>query len=113
MLNEYFFLGAERVIGKAVDGEFLLGIEYWLGERLFMLLFVCFGEEWWVAQQLMFDSFTILIVLVILGLGLVSLGGWELCWFARDRCLGVLILLFGGGLVWFCVLGVLDFMIGD
>jgi hypothetical protein len=46
------------------------------------------GEEWKAAKQLTLDSFTIPIVLVILGLGLLSSGLRELRWGVRDRRLG-------------------------
>ena len=86
--NEYVFSGTERASGKHVDGEFVSGIQYRIGERLFMALSNRPGEEWRAAQQLTLDSFTIPIVLVILGLGLLSSGGHELRWLTRDRRLG-------------------------
>ena len=94
--NEYQFDGTERATGRAVHGEFTTGIQYRLGEHLFMDQVNLPGQEWRAAQQLTLDSFTVAIVLVILGLGLLSSGGRELRWLARDRRLGAPIVVGGG-----------------
>lgn len=86
--NRYQFIGRVRSTGEEVFEEFRSDIEYRLGEHLFMARVAPQGEEWRAARQLTLDSFTIPIVLVILGLGLLSSGVRELRWELRDRRLG-------------------------
>lgn len=86
--NRYQFVGTERATGTQVLETFTSDIQYRLGERLFMSRTAPQGEEWKAAQSLTLDSFTIPIVLVITGLGLLSSGLRELRWGVRDRRLG-------------------------
>ncbi len=100
--TEYFFRGVERRTGRATGNEsFLSDTPYRIGERLFAVrkpdapaTATASGapearDEWELAKQLTLDSFTLPIVLVLLGLGLLGSGARELRWLARDRRLGV------------------------
>ena len=87
--TEYFFVGTERRSGTPIDTEhFFSDTSYRIGERLFAARVSPAGEEWELARQLTLDSFTLPIVLVILGLGVMGSGARELRWLARDRRLG-------------------------
>lgn len=98
--KEYFLKGTERRTGQATDvARFLSDTDYAIGERLFAVRKDPVGvtrtaangqprEEWELAKQLTLDSFTLPIVAVLLGLGLLGSGARELRWLARDRRLG-------------------------
>lgn len=98
--TEYFLKGTERRSGKATaTARFVSDTTYGIGERLFAVrkpdtaAAAATGapaarEEWELAKQLTLDSFTLPIVLVLLGLGLLGSGARELRWLARDRRLG-------------------------
>ena len=86
---EYFFRGTERSTGKPIDTEhFFSDTTYRIGERLFAARKQPGSDEWELSKQLTLDSFTLPIVLVILGFGLLGSGARELRWLARDRRLG-------------------------
>lgn len=98
--TEYFLRGTERRTGQPTDvARFLSDTDYAIGERLFAVRKDPVGvtataangqprEEWELAKQLTLDSFTLPIVAVLLGLGLLGSGARELRWLTRDRRLG-------------------------
>lgn len=87
---EYFFTGTERATGLPLPRaeRFESDIEYRVGERLFAARVTPGADQWQLARELTLDSFTLPIVLVLLGLGLASSGTRELRWLTRDKRLG-------------------------